>query len=248
MLQRDVAPGIHRIEDNYTNYYLVEEGGRLTIVDAGIPSSWRSLHDALGELGHTTDDLDALILTHAHFDHIGFAERARDELGLDVWVHEKDVELTKRPRTYARERSPLWYVLTQPRALPIIAGFVATRGMWPPPIKEVRTFSERDSELPVPGRPRIVFTPGHTYGHVSFHFPDRDAVIAGDAVVTLNPYTGSHGPQIVARAATADTGCALDSLDALAATRAGTVVTGHGDPWTRGADEMVQRARAAGRS
>src|SRR5437899_126715 len=98
MLQRDAAPGIHRVEDNYTNWYLVEDGDRLTIVDAGIPSSWGSLHKALGELGRSTSDLDALILTHAHFDHIGMAERVRKELGLDVWVHEKDVHLTKHPR------------------------------------------------------------------------------------------------------------------------------------------------------
>src|SRR4051794_21112239 len=104
MFQRDAAPGIHRIEDNHTNFYLVEDGDRLTIVDAGIPPSWGSLHNALGELGRTPADIDALILTHAHFDHIGFAEKARSELGLDVWVHDADVHLTKHPRDYKRER------------------------------------------------------------------------------------------------------------------------------------------------
>jgi glyoxylase-like metal-dependent hydrolase (beta-lactamase superfamily II) len=247
MLQRDVAPGIHRVEDNHTNFYLVEHDGGLTIVDAGIPTSWGSLHRALGELGRTTDDLDAVILTHAHFDHIGMAERVRSELGLDVWVHERDVHLTKHPRDYDRERTPLYYVLTKPRALPIVAGFVATRGMWPTPVEDVRPFTEATGPQ-VALAPRTVFTPGHTYGHVAFHFPDRDAVIAGDAVVMLNPYTGSRGPQIVARAATADTRQNLASLDALAETGARTVLTGHGDPWTDGAEAIVERARAAGPS
>jgi glyoxylase-like metal-dependent hydrolase (beta-lactamase superfamily II) len=245
MLQRDAAPGIHRIEDNHTNYYLVEDGDRLCVVDAGIPTSWRSLQSALRELGRRREDVEALVLTHAHFDHIGFAERARREWGLPVWVHEKDVHLTKHPRDYERERTPLAYVATQPRALPIVAGFLMTRALWPAPVQEVRPFTERD-DLQVPGVPRIVYTPGHTHGHVSLHYPERDALIAGDAVVTLNPYTGGHGPQIVSRAATADTAQALASLDAVAATGARTVLTGHGEPWTDGAEAIAERARARG--
>ena len=40
MLQTDAAPGIHRIENSFVNWYLIEEGGRLTAVDAGVPASW----------------------------------------------------------------------------------------------------------------------------------------------------------------------------------------------------------------
>ena len=80
MLYKDVAAGIHRIEDAYTNWYLVEGDGGLCIVDAGVPTSWRSLHSALRDIGRRPDDVRALVLTHAHFDHVGFAERARTEL------------------------------------------------------------------------------------------------------------------------------------------------------------------------
>jgi glyoxylase-like metal-dependent hydrolase (beta-lactamase superfamily II) len=73
-------------------------------------------------------------------------------------------------------------------------------------------------------------------------------VIAGDALVTLNPYTGRRGPQIVAGAATVDSRRALDSLDELAKTEARTVLVGHGDPWTGGAEQAVAAARAAGAS
>ena len=64
--------------------------------------------------------------------------------------------------------------------------------------------------MPVPGRPVVVPSPGHTHGHCALHLPDRDVLISGDALVTLDPYTGRRGPRIIAGAATADSGLALD--------------------------------------
>jgi glyoxylase-like metal-dependent hydrolase (beta-lactamase superfamily II) len=240
MIEREAAPGIHRIENNHTNFYVVEDGDRVTVVDAGLPTSWPSLERAVGSL----DRIVALILTHAHFDHIGIAERLRKTLGIPVYVHENDVPLTMHPRLYSRERSPLWYVATQPQALPIVAGFLGTRSFWPRRVAEVHRFT--DGTLDVPGSPRVVATPGHTLGHVAFHFPDRDAVIAGDSVVTFDPYTASKGPRLVARAATADVDRATGSLDALAATGAATVMTGHGPVWRDGAEAIAARARENG--
>jgi glyoxylase-like metal-dependent hydrolase (beta-lactamase superfamily II) len=244
MLQPNVVDGVHRIADSYTNWYLLEEGGRLTVVDAGVPRSWQSLHDALRRLGRSASDIEAVVLTHAHFDHVGFAERARSELGVPVYVHENDVPLTSHPWRYDHERRRAPYLATQVRALPIVATFLRNRAFWPPPIKEVVRFE--DGVLPVPGSPRVVFTPGHTHGHCSLHLPDRDAVIAGDAIVTLDPYTARRGPRLVARAATVDSARNLRELDALAATRARTVLVGHGEPWTGGVESAVALAREAG--
>lgn len=246
MLYANVADGVHRIEDAYTNWYIVEGGDRLTIVDAGVPSSWDSLLAALRSLKRSTDDIAAIVLTHGHFDHLGFAERARAALDVPVWVHENDAPLTRHPRRYGYERSPAYYLATQFRALPIVAALLRNRAWWPPPIADVRHYE--NGILDVPGQPLVVPTPGHTIGHCALQLPDRDAVIAGDAIVTLNPYTGRRGPQIVSRAATVDSPRALASLDALEATGAGTVLVGHGPPWTGGAEHAAAAARAAGPS
>lgn len=242
MLHGEVAPGIHRIEDAYTNWYVVEHDRELTVVDAGVPTSWQSLQDAVARIGRKLSDIRALVLTHAHFDHIGFAERARQELGIPVLVHENDVPLTMHPRLYSRERSPAWYLATQPQALPVMAAFAKTRAFFPRRIGAVTRYV--GGTLEVPGSPQVVFTPGHTIGHCALHFPDRDTVIAGDAVVTFDPYTAAPGPRVVSRAATADVQRALASLDAISATGARTVLTGHGPPWTDGADAIAERARS----
>ena len=244
MLYPNVAEGLHRIEDSYTNWYLIEEDGRLTVVDAGVPSSWSSLLEALKHLGRSPADVEAMVLTHAHFDHVGFAERARRELRIPVYVHENDVPLTRHPWRYAMERPRALYFATQVQALPIVASFLRNRAFWPPPLKDVVRYE--NGTLPVPGSPRVVFAPGHTMGHCALHLPDRDVLLAGDAVVTLDPYTARRGPRLVARAATADTERNLRSLDALVGTGARTVLVGHGEPWTQGIEAAVAQARQRG--
>jgi glyoxylase-like metal-dependent hydrolase (beta-lactamase superfamily II) len=247
MLTRDVADGVHRVEDARVNWYLVEDGDALTVVDAGHPRSWTSLHAALRALGRGASAVRALVLTHGHFDHVGFAERARTELGVPVWVPEDEVAIARHPWRYPHERARTPYTLRHPGFVADLtamaaAGALAVRGL-----RGGRTY--RDGvRLDVPGRPLAVATPGHTPGHHALLLGDRGVLLAGDAVVTFDPYTQSEGPRIVAGAATADSARALASLDVLASTGARTVLTGHGPPWTGWAAEAARLARAAGPS
>jgi glyoxylase-like metal-dependent hydrolase (beta-lactamase superfamily II) len=244
--QRDVAPGVHRVEDAYVNWYLLEgEDRALTVVDAGLPRSWSSLQRVVRELGRSLDDVRALVLTHAHFDHVGFAERLRRR-GVPVMVTPEDAELARHPLRYRNERSRVRY-LANPRFLAIFGAMAAAGALVTPAVRRVGVFSDGE-QLAVPGSPRVVATPGHTFGHVALHLPDRDAVIAGDALVMLDPYTGLSGPRLVAKAATADSAAAWASLDRLAALDATTVLTGHGEPWTQGTAAAVERARSAGQA
>jgi glyoxylase-like metal-dependent hydrolase (beta-lactamase superfamily II) len=239
------APGVARLEHAYVNCYVVADERGATVVDAGLPRMWPMLPRLLAAVDRTPADVRAVVLTHAHFDHVGFARQAMRNLHVDVWVHPADARLAAHPYRYAHENPRATYPIRHPRALPILGAMLAAGAARVRGVTVVRSL-EPGTRLKVPGRPEVVACPGHTDGHVALHLPDRGVLLSGDALVTLDPYTGRTGPRIVAGAATADSALNLASLDALAATGAQLVLPGHGEPWTGGAAEAVRLARAAG--
>ena len=246
MLELDVADGVHRLGHAYVNCYLVEgTSGDLTLVDAGLPGVWPMLGQALRALGRTPLDLRAVVLTHAHFDHVGVAGRVRERTGATVWAHPQETYLAAHPYRYAHENARSLYPLRYPRSVPILAAMARAGALRVPGVRDTSRITP-GTTLDVPGQPVVVFSAGHTFGHCALHLPDRDVLLTGDALVTLDPYTAATGPRIVAGAATADAPLALRSLDALAATGARTLLPGHGEPWTDGAEAAADLARAAG--
>src|SRR4249920_1668367 len=91
-----IASDIHRIGDrSFINAYVIEEANEVTLVDAGVAGLYRDLPKELASMGRTIDDVRALVLTHGHSDHIGFAERLRAERHVPVSVHEADAALAR---------------------------------------------------------------------------------------------------------------------------------------------------------
>ena len=241
-----VAEGIHRLTNGVVNFYVVEDGGRLTIVDAGSPGDWGLLARHLASIGRSLDHLDTVVLTHAHSDHTGFAERARSEAGATVRIHAGDVDRATEGTTPKNEAGYGRYLLRWEayRTLFVLA---RTKGLKIVPIAEVSAFGEGET-LDVPGRPRVAHAPGHTEGSSAIFFEARKALVTGDVLSTRNPLTGRTGPQIAPDGLNQDSEQAMRSLDALASSPADVVLPGHGDPWTEGVAEAVRLARAAGRS
>jgi len=242
----EVAKGIRRCSLGVTNWYLVEEGGRAVLVDAGAPKDWTLLVSTLAERGLPLDALDAVLLTHAHPDHTGFAERARAEAGAVVWVHAADADVAKGAEQPKNEAGVSRYLL-RPATYRTAFSLMRRGGGKLVPIADVSSFADGET-VDVPGRPRVVHTPGHTDGHSSLLFEDRGALLCGDALVTRNPLTGRAGPQIMPAGLNRDSGQALRSLDRLEGLGDTVLLPGHGDPFTGGAANAVALARAAGRS
>src|SRR5579872_6280991 len=77
------------------NWYIVREGDKVTLVDAGIPKDWDLLERSLTGMGLLLSAVDTVLLTHAHSDHTGFTERLRVEAGATARVHEGDAGAAK---------------------------------------------------------------------------------------------------------------------------------------------------------
>jgi glyoxylase-like metal-dependent hydrolase (beta-lactamase superfamily II) len=235
-----LAPGIHRIGDGTVNAYLLEDSGSVTVIDAGMPGFWGDLSKELVVMGCSIEDIRALVLTHGHTDHIGFAERLRRERRVPVSVHELDEPLALGR---AKNTAAAGKISILPLVRFILLG-LRQGGLRPVYLTEVATFGE-GATLDVPGSPRVTLVPGHSPGSAALHVPTRDVLFIGDAIATYSVTTGRRGPQIAPFSQ--DPPTALTSLDRLAGIEAGLVLPGHGEPWTGGVSEAVRLVRADAR-
>jgi glyoxylase-like metal-dependent hydrolase (beta-lactamase superfamily II) len=237
-----VADRIHRLGDHYVDWYVLEDGGRLTVIDAGLPGHWAQLPSLLTSIGRTVGDIDVVLLTHNHPDHLGCAEPIRQAAEARVLIHGDDAEGAGRggvspPATLGLAR--LWLRPALPR---YVMSVTRAGGGHVPPIAEVATFADGEL-LDVPGHPRVIHTPGHTPGECVLHIEDRDVVFTGDALVTFDPATGKVGPAVLGAPFTADRAGAFASLERIGATGAGVLLPGHGEPWRHGVADAVRLAQ-----
>jgi glyoxylase-like metal-dependent hydrolase (beta-lactamase superfamily II) len=227
------------------NFYLVQDEGRATVVDAGLPAFWEQVEPALDSLGLSLDDIEAVVLTHAHSDHTGIAGRLH-ERSIPVLLHEGDRQMLATGKPQKRDASMLPY-LRRGAAWRLFLYMGRNGGLRPPKIDDAIPIADGE-ELDVPGRPRVVHTPGHSLGHCAIHFERHGVLFAGDMLCTWNPLTGRRGPQVMPSALNGDTDQCFRSLERIEGLTAEAVLPGHGEPWREGPAAAVEQARRAGRT
>jgi glyoxylase-like metal-dependent hydrolase (beta-lactamase superfamily II) len=240
----EVAAGIRRFGSRYINCYLIEDGGRLTLLDAGLPGYWRHLLRELDAMGRRLEDIDAVLVTHSHPDHFGIAEQVRSKARATVYSHALEIPAL----TGKREGKPPPFLSQGFR--PFLYRYVihAMRHgvIKRVPISAVNEFAD-DEIVQVPGSPRVVHAPGHTAGHCALHLKDRDVLLSGDALCTIDLLTGQQRPNIPPEFVNENSALALESLARLENLEAATVLPGHGEPWKGGVKQAVELARTAAR-
>ncbi len=170
---------------DFTCFAIRRHGGRITLVDAGIgpagsPATWAPLPGrlptVLTENGIDVDDVDTVVLTHVHEDHVGWTVTDR---GTPMFPHAR-------------------YVVQRAEITALADGAVLDYAVRP--LQEAGQLHEVDGAVRLSGgrsgRISVVPTPGHTAGHQSVlvEGSERDVVITGDvlvhAVQLANPEVG----------------------------------------------------------
>lgn len=171
-----VAPGVYRLKIVFVNVYFIESNGSWVLIDAGLAgSSGKIIKAAAAQFGKEKDP-EAIFLTHGHFDHVGAIKNLLPHWKVPVYAH------------------------------PLEAPFLTGKSNYPPPDPTVGGGSMALLSFLFPNRPinisehleyyagdtlpgfsdwKILHTPGHAPGHVSFFRESDGTLIAGDAFVTV---------------------------------------------------------------
>jgi glyoxylase-like metal-dependent hydrolase (beta-lactamase superfamily II) len=250
--------GIHRLAVptpfavGRVNCYLIEDDP-LTLIDTG-PNSGKSLDEleqALAEHGRTIEELQLVVITHQHMDHIGLLEiiarrsgaevAALDMLGpyLADFRHNVDADDEFAQAIMRRHGIPA-EMATVLGAVGVAFRAFGSRGQVTCELHDGEGLPLRDRTL------QVLHRPGHSPSDTIFWDEQRKLLIAGDhllAHISSNP--------LVSRPLTGDPHAArphalITYIDSMLATRelpAELVLTGHGDPILDHAELIDERLR-----
>ena len=229
--------GLNGIET--VNAYVLADGRHVTLVDCGV---WRAdpADDGLGLLrqglrtaGYELEDVSRIVITHAHIDHYGLAGRLMELTGAELWMHaltDLDCEKYKHPDTaVARRRDTYLDHGLPPEDLPAVAHGLRD---WLPylySVVEATTRLQGGEKIPIGGEDwEVVYTPGHSTGHICLWSPGSEVVLSGDHLLP-----GVTPPVTFERGFDADPlRSYLDSLRRIEALRPARVLPGHGSPFS----------------
>lgn len=227
----EIASDIYCFTIQFVNICYIGTPGKdqeWVLIDAGTPKSAPKIIEEAKERFGEHAKPKAIVLTHAHFDHIGAIMELIEEWDVPVYAHTLELPYLTGKKNYAIPDSS------------VDAGLIAKLSpMFPTEAIDLGSRIQalpNDGSIPFMNGWRWIHTPGHTEGHVSF-FRDADrALIVGDTFVTVKQESlysvitqqlEIHGPP---RYLTTDWEAAWESVRILEKLNPVAAVTGHGIP------------------
>jgi len=240
----EVIPGIYQLKLplpvphtalGYVNTYLVRGDDGCLLVDTGwnTNEAFSSLQKQLAEIGVDFKDITQIVVTHIHPDHYGLSGRLKQLSRAKLLLHRLDKNLIKSR-----------YV-NMDKLLRQTNQWLQNNGVPPDELPELRTASVGMARYVATESPditlrggetitagvfsfQVLWTPGHSPGHICLYEPDRKVLISGDHVLTtITPNVGLH-PQ----SSENPLGDYVSSLDKISQLDVDLILPGHETPFT----------------
>ncbi|MEM7373697.1 MAG: MBL fold metallo-hydrolase [Bacteroidota bacterium] len=226
----DLTKGIkiYQLGNIVVKWYLIESPSEVFLIDTGFAGFWKQFLDAMRKIKRNINEVSAVLLTHAHIDHTGFAEIARQRTTAEVYIH--DLGAKSAPFDHFEIPSEIMANLWRPRFLfTFIVQAVKYKAFSAKPIGEVQTFKDKQ-KLEFPGSPEVIYTPGHSIDHCAFYFEEWGVLFSGDAICTSSPITLRKNLPHVLKPGD-DPDLAMKTIDAFSRIEDVLMLPGHGEPW-----------------
>ncbi|WP_280405835.1 MBL fold metallo-hydrolase [Nocardia brasiliensis] len=230
-----VADSVYVVAGTNVNWSLVTDGSGVTLVDAGYPRDTDDVLDSIRQIGHDLGDLAAVLVTHAHLDHIGAIPTLVRRTGVPVYTGA--AEAAHARREYLEQITPVEMVgqLRTPGGPRWVAQTVrAVAGHIKMKVPTATAYDD-DALRALPGGFTAVLAPGHTTGHTAYFLPGQQILFSGDALVTGHPLLATVGPQPLPTVFNHDEDLTRRTAQSLLDSAPRLIVPGHGEPEKPGA-------------
>ncbi len=148
------------------------EDGRAILVDAGLQGSLITITGGLKDLGLSINDIDTVVVTHAHPDHCGGLAEVVAGRKIAVAAHRLDADIISGTKT---PPNPLQNELFAKMAEPVLPKLMGS-------LVPVDLPLEDGDLIPFGTEVRVIHLPGHTAGSIALHLPAKRVIIVGDAL------------------------------------------------------------------